>query len=399
VVYTNEIRMQDAGVISLGLSPNWKQLIPPHQKTILSSGHCVGECTKAVLPPSGIHVFGTVHYTHDLGRKVKIRNIRDGEEMETISQDNNHQPDYQEYRHKSQPTRILPGDHLITDCQYNSLERSSITLGGFKTQDETCLSFLYYWPRVELSVCHSKPSLGTVLHSLGIEELASSDPIKIRRPIELAGKTLEWRLLNYNWKEQFQYFQHATATGTFSPTCLSRGHSILEELEDMDYKYPIINVPWKKNSSCHEKIDTLLVAKTERLISAGHIEPKSEYMRDGQANTKPIVIIDVDHFAYKGVYIPIEEEILVQPFDENMFQTKFSNFEHVLEEELKEMEKDLEEELSGNHPNGERKNKYQNSFWDTRLQSYSSGNSNLIHKTGFLIWLLQLFFIYKFVYR
>ncbi|CAL4135338.1 unnamed protein product, partial [Meganyctiphanes norvegica] len=229
VVYTPELRMQDAGVISLGLSPNWKQLIPPRQKTILSSGHCVGECTKAALPPSGIHVFGTMHYTHDLGRKVKIRHIRDGEEMEPISQDNNHQPDHQEYRHKSQPTRVLPGDHLITDCQYNSFERSTITLGGFKTQDETCLSFIYYWPRVELSVCHSKPSLATVLHSLGIEELASgTDPIKIRRPFELAGKTLEWRLLNYNWKEQFQYFQHATETGTFSPTCLSRGHTIIE---------------------------------------------------------------------------------------------------------------------------------------------------------------------------
>lgn len=56
---------------------------------------------------------------------------------------------------------------------------------------------------------------------------SDSDPIKIRRPIELAGKTLEWRLLNYDWKNQFEYFQAATHTGTINPMCWRRGESLL----------------------------------------------------------------------------------------------------------------------------------------------------------------------------
>lgn len=42
------------------------------------------------------------------------------------------------------------------------------------TREEICLILTLYYPRQrELTSCHSLPSLPTVLHSLGIEELAS----------------------------------------------------------------------------------------------------------------------------------------------------------------------------------------------------------------------------------
>ena len=63
------------------------------------------------------------------------------------------------------------GDHLISQCTYNSESRSTITLGGLSTREETCLAYLLYWPRVDLSLCYSLPSLATILHSLGIQEL------------------------------------------------------------------------------------------------------------------------------------------------------------------------------------------------------------------------------------
>lgn len=34
-----------------------------------------------------------------------------------------------------------------------------------------CLAFALYYPRVDLTLCYSLPSLPTVLHSLGIQEL------------------------------------------------------------------------------------------------------------------------------------------------------------------------------------------------------------------------------------
>lgn len=65
----------------------------------------------------------------------------------------------------------LQGDHLIAECVYNSEGRSTITLGGLTTREEMCLVFGLYYPRIDLSLCHSLPSLPTVLHSLGIQEL------------------------------------------------------------------------------------------------------------------------------------------------------------------------------------------------------------------------------------
>ena len=63
------------------------------------------------------------------------------------------------------------GDHLIAQCVYNSEGRSTITLGGLTTREEMCLVFALYYPRIDMSLCHSLPSLPTVLHSLGIQEL------------------------------------------------------------------------------------------------------------------------------------------------------------------------------------------------------------------------------------
>jgi hypothetical protein len=67
----------------------------------------------------------------------------------------------------------LQGDHLIAQCVYNSEGRSTITLGGLTTREEMCLVFALYYPRIDMSLCHSLPSLPTVLHSLGIRELWS----------------------------------------------------------------------------------------------------------------------------------------------------------------------------------------------------------------------------------
>ena len=66
---------------------------------------------------------------------------------------------------------LLQGDHLIAECTYSSKSRQAITLGGLSTREETCLVSTLYYPRIELSLCYSLPSLPTVLQSLGIQKL------------------------------------------------------------------------------------------------------------------------------------------------------------------------------------------------------------------------------------
>lgn len=93
--------------------------------------------------------------------------------MLPIATDRNLHAGYSEYRQLSPPARVYPGDRLITECTYNSSQRTAITLGGVTNREESCNVFAVYYPKQEkLTTCHSLPSLPTVLHSLGIGELA-----------------------------------------------------------------------------------------------------------------------------------------------------------------------------------------------------------------------------------
>lgn len=170
--YTPDLRRHDAGVISVGMDPNWRHIIPPGQQRVVSSGHCVGECTRQAFPNNGINVFAVVMRTHKIGKQVSLRHVRAGVEQPPVASDDNVDSEYQEYRRLAAPVKILPGDHLIAECTYNSSGRSAITLGGLTSREETCLVVgLYYPKQKELTACHSLPSLPTVLHSLGIQEL------------------------------------------------------------------------------------------------------------------------------------------------------------------------------------------------------------------------------------
>lgn len=170
--YTPELRRHDAGLLSIGMDPNWRHIIPPGQQKVVSSGHCVSECTSQAFPRSGINVFAVVMRTHRIGRQVSLRHVRGSVEQPPVASDDNVDAEYQEYRKLGAPVKILPGDHLIAECTYNSSGRAAITLGGLTSREETCLVVGLYYPRQkELTACHSLPSLPTVLHSLGIQEL------------------------------------------------------------------------------------------------------------------------------------------------------------------------------------------------------------------------------------
>ncbi|XP_026481393.1 MOXD1 homolog 2-like [Ctenocephalides felis] len=270
--YTPILRKHDAGVLSVGMEPNWRHIIPPAQKAVISEAHCVSDCTKRALPQNGISVFAVIMRTHMIGRRVRLRQIRRGTEQPPISADGNLDFDYQEYRRLGSPVRVLPGDHLIAECTYDSSERAAITLGGLTTREETCLVFALYYPRQkELTSCHSLPSLPTVLHSLGIQELHSgSNPIRIARPPELAGMTLESRLVSYDWENQLDSFQEATRRGSFKPLCWTSKPSLLPGTENLESHYPNITRPYIAPDSCGRVTSSIPGAAV--LLDDNHIE-------------------------------------------------------------------------------------------------------------------------------
>lgn len=75
IYYTPNLRANDAGVMSIGMQPNWRHIIPPGQDTVVSEGHCVEECTKRAFPKQGINIFAVMMRTHQIGKQVKLRHV------------------------------------------------------------------------------------------------------------------------------------------------------------------------------------------------------------------------------------------------------------------------------------------------------------------------------------
>jgi hypothetical protein len=65
--YTTSLRKHDAGVLSVGMDPNWRHLIPPGQPEVVSEGHCISACTQQAVPPRGIKVIAVILHTHFIG--------------------------------------------------------------------------------------------------------------------------------------------------------------------------------------------------------------------------------------------------------------------------------------------------------------------------------------------
>jgi len=74
-----------------------------------------------------------------------------------------------------------------------------------------------------------------------------SSPVLIQEPKELAGMTLEERLISYNWASNFQSFQEATRSGTFKPLCGS-SKGALPGTENLEAHYPRILRPYEEAS-------------------------------------------------------------------------------------------------------------------------------------------------------
>ncbi|MPC37085.1 DBH-like monooxygenase protein 1 [Portunus trituberculatus] len=99
--------------------------------------------------------------------------------------------DYQNTRILKEEVTLLPGDSLVMECGYNASHRTTPTYGGFGTNEEMCLTFLSYYPRVDLFLCGSNPEMNTVLDSLGLEISAANKDKLIEMNWEAENKLLE----------------------------------------------------------------------------------------------------------------------------------------------------------------------------------------------------------------
>ncbi|XP_063846627.1 dopamine beta-hydroxylase-like isoform X1 [Scylla paramamosain] len=162
--YTRRLRAHDAAIMELGLEYTAKMAIPPHLLSFTLSGYCVPECTALGLPAEGIHVFGSQLHTHLTGVRAWTKHLRDGTELEDLNRDDHYSTHFQEIRRLPHPVHVLPGDTLIMSCEFSTMDRDNITVGGFAISDEMCVNYIHYYPRTDLEVCKSSIDSSTLIN-------------------------------------------------------------------------------------------------------------------------------------------------------------------------------------------------------------------------------------------
>ncbi|XP_048452822.1 DBH-like monooxygenase protein 1 homolog isoform X2 [Rhincodon typus] len=154
LLYTPILRKYDAGVIETGVWVSLYHMIPPNMSSYISQGHCTMECLQEALSlekASGIHVFAVLLHSHLAGRALRIRHFRNNVEQPLLAHDDEFDFNFQEFRHLKKE-RVLQ-------------------LGGLSTRDEMCLSYLLYYPKIDLSRCESLPEIAPQLQFIGVKEI------------------------------------------------------------------------------------------------------------------------------------------------------------------------------------------------------------------------------------
>ncbi|CAL4137246.1 unnamed protein product [Meganyctiphanes norvegica] len=159
IFYTQKLREYDAGNFLIGHNLNFGHVVPPRQKHWLTSGHCPRECLQEVLPEEGIKVFMVFLHAHTLGRKLRVRHFRNGEELPPMAVDDNYDFNFQQTAVLDQERTVFPEDHITLECDYDSRsQHDNVTYAGFAAVgQEMCLAFLMYYPRIPMAECVSAP--------------------------------------------------------------------------------------------------------------------------------------------------------------------------------------------------------------------------------------------------
>ncbi|XP_067141864.1 DBH-like monooxygenase protein 1 [Centruroides vittatus] len=200
ITYTRKLRKYDSSVLGTGNLWYPCMLVPPKQKEFVVSGHVAPSCLKQRVPPGGIKVFGVLLHSHFLGRRIIVRHFRGNEELEPIASDANYDFNLQHVRKLSKIHTVLPDDHLIVECSYDSRKRSRVTFGGLSSRDEMCMAFLMYYPRISLALTGSCSLPKNFLSSLGVKQISEDDKFLIS-PFTGKNESFFEFLYDYPWNQ------------------------------------------------------------------------------------------------------------------------------------------------------------------------------------------------------
>nr|XP_012623515.1 putative DBH-like monooxygenase protein 2 isoform X1 [Microcebus murinus] len=184
--YSSHLRKYDMGVLQLGFFTFPIHFIPPGSESFMSYGLCKTEKFEEMNggPVPDIQVYGYLLHTHLAGRALQAVQYRNGTQLQTICKDDSYDFNLQETRDLPARVVIKPGDELLVECHYQTLDRDSLTFGGPSTINEMCLIFLFYYPRNNISSCMGYPDIIYVAHELGQEVSDSMEGMMAMNNVE-----------------------------------------------------------------------------------------------------------------------------------------------------------------------------------------------------------------------
>lgn len=283
--YTDNLRENDVGMLPLGeLTPGATSIvIPPSSLNHVIHGHCPPECLQEMLPAEGVTVFAGFLHTHLLGIGVRFLHFRGDQELPWISNADNYNFNYQQFRLLIQERRVMPGDQLGMRCTYDTTSRNGATVvGGHSTRDEMCTGHLYYYTRrqVRFSFCRSELKTEEYMNLLGIRNTtwdAARRQMMVTEPAEFSGLTvydyanqhIEWDL---GMRQEIQRHQLYEPQATQCPIVDNTPPDLQEwqEAEEMAWNPSLRGVPrYRKPPQCSRRSPWSTDTTTTGTITAG----------------------------------------------------------------------------------------------------------------------------------
>ena len=143
---TKKLRKYDAGNFEQG---DVRGIMIPPKASITHTAKCTADMTKTKLIHP-IYVFASMLHAHLTVKKIKAEQFRDGKLIFTFGSAaaSGFAGFFDQSFHPHTPcVQILPGDELITTCDYTNPWDVMVT-GGEATNQEMCTTFMQYFPRL-----------------------------------------------------------------------------------------------------------------------------------------------------------------------------------------------------------------------------------------------------------
>ncbi|EOO02029.1 putative dbh-like monooxygenase protein 1-like protein [Phaeoacremonium minimum UCRPA7] len=169
-LYTDEPVETEVGTLTLGDLQVDGWFLEPGKDLVAHSTVCTPECTSQ-WPSEGITAFSVFHHMHFRGRNTRVQIIRDGKEIAPLSILHDFEYGYQFSKGLDQ-IQLLPGDKLITTCEYDTSGDDEPVPGGQPSSSEMCFAWVDYYPANAVLAC-TQYDTGNATVGLCLESSAS----------------------------------------------------------------------------------------------------------------------------------------------------------------------------------------------------------------------------------